>query len=132
MMTPITISKTMMTRKDLDMGGGKGTKREESSNSTSSYKEAAECVALGIMIVTCLLSMSTMFMVITTKVIMRKKKMETSKATMFMIIATKVIMIKKDGDLQGQAGQSGEDSSNLSSSLHKALDAKTNLKVGHH
>ena len=52
MMTPITISKTMMTRKDLDMGGGKRTKREESSNSTSSYKEAAECVALGITIVT--------------------------------------------------------------------------------
>ena len=59
MMTPITISKTkmtrkdldmmmmmMMTKKDLDMGGGKSTKREESSNSTSSYKEAAECVAL--------------------------------------------------------------------------------------
>ena len=58
MITPITISKTkmtkkdldmmmmMMTKKDLDMGGGKSTKREESSNSTSSYKEAAECVAL--------------------------------------------------------------------------------------
>ena len=83
MMTQITISKTkmtskdldmvmmMMTRKDLDMGGGKRTKCEESSNSTSSYKEAAECVALAIMIVTCLLS--TMFMVITTKVIMIKK-----------------------------------------------------------
>ena len=120
MMTQITISKTkmtskdldmvrmMMTRKDLDMGGGKRTKREESSNSTSSYKEAAECVALAIMIVTCLVS------------------------TMFMVITIKVIMIKKVGDLQGQAGQSGEDSSDLSSSLYKALHAKTNLKVGHH
>ena len=66
--TQITISKTKMTKKDLDMGGGKSTKREESSNSTSSYKEAAECVALGIMIVTCLVS--TMFMIITTMVIM--------------------------------------------------------------
>ena len=52
MITPTTISKTKMTKKDLDMGGGKRTKCEESSNSTSSYKEAAECVALGIMIVT--------------------------------------------------------------------------------
>ena len=52
---------------------------------------------------------------------------------MFMIITTMVIMIKKkDGDLQGQAGQSGEDSTDLSSSLHKPLHAKTNLKVGHH
>ena len=108
MITPITISKTKMTKKDLDMGGGKRTKCEESSNSTSSYKEAAECVALGIMVVTCLVS------------------------TMFMVITIKVIMIKKVGDLQGQAGQSGEDSSDLSSSLHKALHAKTNLKVGHH
>ena len=98
-----------MTKKDLDMGGGKRTKCEESSNSTSSYKEAAECVALGIMIVTCVLS--TMFMVITTMVIMIKKKV---------------------GDLQGQAGQSGENSTDLSSSLHKPLHAKTNLKVGHH
>ena len=86
MMTPITISKTMMTRKDLDMGGGKRTKCEESSNSTSSYKEAAECVALGIMIVTCLVS--TMFMVITTEVIMIKKKLETSKARLVRVERT--------------------------------------------
>ena len=86
MITPITISKTKMTKKDLDMGGGKRTKCEESSNSTSSYKEAAECVALGIMIVTCLVS--TMFMVITTEVIMIKKKLETSKARLVRVERT--------------------------------------------